>query len=158
MLLRPSLFAAGILALSATALAQSGPATNRPNPPAPPRSDAPGAPVNPRQTTPAGAAAQMTPPNQAPAAAAEPEAPSTPLREMKFAEADADGDKKVTLTEFSNYVGARPASASVEPLTEEVIERFRQLDRDGDAALTESEASAPRETTPPQGPAIPPRR
>ena len=156
MSLRHSLLVSGLLAFSATAFAQSGSATNRPNPPAPPRTDAPGSPVNPRQASPAATATSVTPANQAPEAV-EPASQSTPLRELNFAEADTDGDRKVTLTEFSNYVGGRVANHSVEPLTEEVIERFRQLDRNGDGVLSESEASAPPVPTQPQS-TMPPRR
>jgi hypothetical protein len=152
---RSSLLLAGALTLAGSLSAQQAP-LNRPVPPAPPRSDAPGTPINPRQTA---VGAPSTPANQAPGAVGA-TAQSTPLRELNFAEADTDGDKKVTLTEFANYVGNRPANGSTEPLSEEMIERFRQLDQNGDATLTESEAAAPQQSTQ-QQPApsvIPPRR
>src|SRR3954469_23940634 len=147
--LRSSFLTAGALALAIAASAQSTRATSRPNSPAPPRADAPGAPINPRQTTTSPGTNALTnpatPANQAPAA--EPEPASPPLRDLNFAEADADGDKRVTLTEFANYVGNRPETRSTEPVTADLIERFRQLDRNGDATLTEAEATATPQAT-----------
>jgi protein-disulfide isomerase len=161
MSLRFSLLVTGTLALAATVFAQT-PATNRPIPPAPPRADAPGTPINPQQATPAqagGTGTQAMPDATKPATPAmEPAAAAVALRELNFAEADTDHDKKVSLTEFANYVGNRPANKSTDPLTEESIERFRQLDRDNDAFLSESEATAPSQPEQPVVPATRPRR
>jgi hypothetical protein len=132
----------GALAFATGAFAQTSAAANRPNPPAPPRTDAPGTPINPQQaSTPAAQNNASGVTSQAPDA--EPAAAATPLRELNFAEADVDGDKKVSLTEFANYVGNRPANKSTDPLSAEVIERFRQLDQNNDAFLSESEANTP---------------
>jgi hypothetical protein len=141
MSLRFPLLLTGALAFATAALAQTPAAANRPNPPAPPRTDAPGTPINPQQaSTPAAQNNASGVTNQAPDA--EPAA-TTPLRDLNFAEADVDGDKKVSLTEFANYVGNRPANKSTDPLSAEVIDRFRQLDQNNDAFLSESEANTP---------------
>lgn len=140
MTFRSTLLFSTALILTSAGFAQTS-AARQPNPPAPPRTDAPGAPINPRQ---AGAPAQPVTnaaPQEEQAAAAE--APNAPMRDLKFADADADGDKKVSLTEFSNYIGNRPANSSTEPVSTEMIERFRQLDQDGDAMLSEMEANSP---------------
>jgi hypothetical protein len=145
----------GVLAVAAAAVAQTTPATNRPNPSAPPRPDAPGAPINPQQaSTPAQAVSGGT----SQPAAAEPATAPAPLRELNFAAADVDGDKRISLTEFSNYVGNRPANSSTDPITADLIERFRQLDQNGDAYLSEAEATAPAQSQQPLASPVPPRR
>ncbi len=164
MSLRSSLLITGALAFAATAFSQSTPATDRPNPAASSRTDAPGAPVDPQPAaTPAPGpgvnGVQAAPSASKPATPAlEPAAAAVTLRELNFSEADTDHDKKVSLTEFANYVGNRPANRSTDPLTAELIERFRQLDQDNDAVLTESEATAPAQPQPSMTPAAPPRR
>lgn len=133
--------------LAAGVFAQSTPATNRTNPPAPPSASSPGVPAAPGPATPAGA----TP-------AAIQETPSTPLRELNFTEADVDGDRKISLTEFSTFVENRLETRSTGALSEQTIERFRQFDQDNDAFLSETEARA---TPPPASqqavPPVPPR-
>lgn len=143
-----TLLLSGAFALSLTAFAQSGPATNRPVPPAPPRPDAPGAPINPQQNTPAATAAQ-------------PAESAAPRRELVFAEADTDGDKRVSLHEFTTFVEARMDTRSTQPVSEATIDRFRQLDQDNDAFVSEAEATVqqqPPAQVDPGTPPPPPRR
>jgi hypothetical protein len=133
-----ALLAAATLSVTAFAQTTATPAT----PPAPPRPDAPGTPINPEQTTPVAAPAE----------------PAAQVRELVFAEADTDKDGRVSLTEYSNFVESRVANRSVNPLSEQTIERFRQLDQDNDAFLSPSEAATVQQQPPAQvSPGTPPR-
>jgi hypothetical protein len=131
-------------ALAMTAFAQTPSPAEPANPPAPPRPDAPLAPINPQQATPVAAPPETT-------------APAAPLRELVFAEADADKDSRVSLTEYANFVESRHASRSVGALNEQTIERFRQLDQDNDAFLSESEATVQQQPPAQTSPGVPPR-
>jgi hypothetical protein len=130
-----ALLAAATLSVTAFAQTTATPAT----PPAPPRPDAPGTPINPEQTTPVAA-------------------PAAQVRELVFAEADTDKGGRVSLTEYSNFVESRVANRSIGPLSEQTIERFRQLDQDNDAFLSPSEAATVQQQPPAQvSPGTPPR-
>ncbi len=125
-----SLLVTGTLVLAVAAFAQqTAPAA----PPATPRADAPAAPINPNQATPA----------------TEQAAAPAPLRELNFAEADTDGDKRISLSEFSTFVESRMASRSTETVREETIQRFLDLDQNNDAYLSESEARVTPQSTQP---------
>lgn len=141
-----TLLLTGALTLAITASAQT--ATNRPVPPAPPRTDAPGSPINPQQNTPAATAQPAAPAESTPAA--------TPLRELNFAEADADGDRRLSLNEYVTFVEARMSTRSTQPLNPETIDRFRQLDQDNDAFVSETEATVRQQPPAQNAPGLPP--
>lgn len=149
------------LSLAVTTFAQT-PATDRPVPPAPPRTDAPGAPINPRQNTTAAPDQTAAPATATPAAPAETAPAPAAIRELKFAEADSDGDKRLSLNEYVTYVEARMATRSTLPLNPETIDRFRQLDQDNDGMVSEAEATVqqqpPAQVAPGAQPPPPPRR
>lgn len=137
---------AGSLTFAAVAFAQTTSPANRPVPPVPPQPDAAATPINAEQVPPATPAT----PAESPATA--------PARDLVFTDADADKDRRVSLTEFANFVESRAANNSISPLSEQTIERFRQLDQDGDAFLSETEAAGVQQQPPAQTrPGAPPR-
>jgi hypothetical protein len=135
-----SLLVTGTLALAVAAWAQTTSPTANPLPPESPRASAPGVPPAPVPAAPDQEMPTELATPAAPASTAEPVAAPAPLRELNFAEADTDGDKKLSLTEYSIFVGSRMATRGTETVSEEMIQRFRQLDQNKDAFLTEAEA------------------
>jgi hypothetical protein len=145
----------GALALAAASFAQS-PTSSPANPPVPPespRAQPPGEPPRPNPVTPAATPAA---PDANPVAA-----PAVAPRELNFTEADTDKDGRVSIHEYTTYVENRLTTHSTLPLSEETIERFRQLDQDNDAFLSQAEASTPPPLpaqAPPTPSRVPPRR
>jgi hypothetical protein len=123
----PALLASSLLAVAAFA---QNPPPDRASPPVPPRPDAPNTPINPNQPAPAQAAP-----------AEEPAPALSPVRELVFGEADADQDGRVSLNEYTTFVENRMATRSTEPVREETIQRFLDLDQNNDAFLSQSEAT-----------------